>query len=82
MGVCVVQENHEDPYEWSPAEFYEEALQLRRIAGLNIVRAATIIDTTGDNEVSDLLISEAAVMLSVASKVEQLFRPPDIDVNI
>ena len=51
----------------------DEAQQLRRIAGLNIVRAAHIADTHGDDEVARLLVSEASVMLSVASQIEWLF---------
>lgn len=61
---------------------YEEARQLRRIAGLNIIRAAHIADVNGDDEVAQLLVSEAAVMLSVATKVEELFEPPNNDANL
>jgi len=61
---------------------YEEARQLRRIAGLNIIRAAHIADINGDDEVAQLLVSEASVMLSVATKVEELFEPPNSDANL
>lgn len=63
---------------------FEEARQLRRIAGLNIIRAAHIADINGDDEVAKLLVSEASVMLSVATKVEDLFAPPpeNTDANL
>jgi hypothetical protein len=60
-----------------------DAQQLRRIGGLNIIRAAHIQEKSGDEEVAQLLISEAAVMLSVASQIEELFCPPtDADANL
>jgi hypothetical protein len=60
-----------------------DAQQLRRIGGLNIIRAAHIQEKSGDDEVAQLLISEAAVMLSVASQIEDLFCPPsDADANL
>lgn len=59
-----------------------DAQQLRRIGGLNIIRAAHISEKNGDEEVSQLLISEAAVMLSVASQIEDLLCPPSEDANL
>ena len=60
-----------------------EAKDLRRIAGLNILRAANIAEKDGDGEVVQLLISEASVMLSVASQIEWLFvQPEDTDANL
>jgi hypothetical protein len=50
---------------------------------MNIIRAAHIHEQSGDEEVSQLLISEAAVMLSVASQIEELLCPPsDPDANL
>lgn len=59
-----------------------ECKQLRRIAGLNILRAAQIADVNKDQEVADLLVSEASVMLSVASQVEYLLCEPEDDVAL
>ena len=59
-----------------------DAKQLRRIGGLNIIRAAHIHEQSGDEEVSQLLIAEAAVMLSVASQIEELLCPPSEDANL
>lgn len=61
----------------------DEAQDLRRIAGLNILRAANIAEKDGDGEVVQLLISEASVMLSVATQIEWLFvQPEDTDDNL
>jgi hypothetical protein len=61
----------------------DEAQDLRRIAGLNILRAANIAEKDGDGEVVQLLISEASVMMSVASQIEWLFvSPEDNDANL
>ena len=62
----------------------EDVQELRRIGGLNIVRAAHIGDVHGDAEVARLLISEASVMLSVASQIEHLIGEPpkNEDVNL
>ena len=65
--------------------FVGELAELRRIAGLNIVRAADILDRHDDEEVSQMLIHEAAVMLTVVSKVEYLLGvdpPENTDVNL
>ena len=59
-----------------------DAQQLRRIGGLNIIRAAHISEKSGDDEVAQLLIAEASVMLSVASQIEDLFCPPSPDANL
>jgi len=59
-----------------------DAQHLRRIGGMNIIRAAHISEKNGDEEVAQLLISEAAVMLSVASQIEDLLCPPSEDVNL
>lgn len=65
--------------------FVGELAELRRIAALNIVRAADILDRHDDEEVSEMLIHEAAVMLTVVSKVEYLLGvdpPENTDVNL
>jgi hypothetical protein len=65
--------------------FVSELTELRRIAGLNIVRAADILDRHKDEEVAELLIHEAAVMLTVVSKIEYLLGvdpPANSDVNL
>ena len=65
--------------------FVGELAELRRIAALNIVRAADILDRHDDEEVSQMLIHEAAVMLTVVSKVEYLLGvdpPENTDVNL
>lgn len=68
-------EQPEDAYQ----ELVDELAELRRIAGFNIIRAADIMDRHKDEEVSQLLIAEASVMLSVATKVEYLLgvEPPE-----
>lgn len=58
-------------------QLVDEAQDLRRIAGLNILRAANIAEVNGDTEVVKLLISEASVMMSVASQIEWLFVTDD-----
>ena len=65
--------------------FVGELAELRRIAALNIVRAADILDRHNDEEVSEMLIHEAAVMLTVVSKVEYLLGvdpPENTNVNL
>lgn len=52
-------------------ELLTEVAYLRRIARLNIIRGAIISEN--DEEVGDMLTKEAAVMLSVCSRVEGLF---------
>ena len=82
IGGCVVN------FEEQPEEletFVGELAELRRIAALNIVRAADILDRHDDEEVSKMLIHEAAVMLTVVSKVEYLLGvdpPANSDVNL
>lgn len=53
-------------------ELASEVAELRRIGGMNIVRAAHIAEVNGDNEVAWMLVKEASVMLAVATKVEDL----------
>ena len=61
----------------------DDAQDLRRIAGLNILRAANIAEKDGDGEVVQLLVSEASVMLSVATQIEWLFvAESDTDANL
>lgn len=61
----------------------DDAQDLRRIAGLNILRAANIAEKDGDGEVVQLLISEASVMMSVATQIEWLFvAESDTDANL
>ena len=52
-------------------ELLAEVAYLRRIARLNVIRAAIISES--DEEVGDLLAREAGVMMSVCSRVESLF---------
>ena len=60
-----------------------DSVELRRIAGLNILRASNIAEQNGDQQVVQLLISEASVMLSVATQIEWLFvQPEDTDDNL
>ena len=61
----------------------DELAELRRIAALNILRAADILDRHKDKEVAQLLVSEAALMLIVANKVEHLIgvEPTEEDDN-
>jgi len=56
-----------------------DAQQLRRIGALNIIRASNIAEAKGDEEVVNLLLSEAAVMMSVASQIEWLFSTEEND---
>ena len=61
----------------------DELKELRRIAALNIIRAADILERHNDKEVAKLLVSEAALMLIVANKVEHLIgvEPTEEDDN-
>lgn len=52
-------------------ELLAEVAYLRRIARLNVIRAAIISES--DQEVGDLLAREAGVMMSVCSRVESMF---------
>ena len=84
---CVVRNNDRipsgDELRSACQKLVDEAKDLRRIAGLNILRAANIAEKDGDGEVVQLLISEASVMLSVASQIEWLFvQPEDTDDNL
>lgn len=65
-------------------ELASEVAELRRIGGMNIVRAAHIAEVNGDNEVAWMLVKEASVMLSVATKVEDLLgiERPDDNANL
>lgn len=61
----------------------DESHELRRIAGLNILRAANISEQGGNEDVVQLLVSEASVMMSVASQIEWLFvAESDTDANL
>lgn len=52
-------------------ELATDLMRLRRIAGLNIQRASRIA-YDGDEEVAELLLAEAGVMLSVVVNVERM----------
>lgn len=74
-------DKHREEYD----TFVSEVAELRRIAALNIVRAADILDRHKDEEVAQLLVHEASIMLTVASKIEYLLGidpPENTDVNI
>ena len=61
----------------------DESQELRRIAGLNVLRAANISEQGGNEDVVQLLVSEASVMMSVASQIEWLFvAESDTDANL
>lgn len=55
-------------------ELQEDILLLRRVAGLNLLRASQIADE-GNPDVADLLVNEAGIMLSVCHNVERLLEP-------
>ena len=74
-----------DEHQEELKTFALEVAELRRIAGMNIVRAADILDRHQDEEVARLLVHEASVMLTVVSKVEYLLGidpPANDDVNL
>jgi hypothetical protein len=76
MDACVVNyDENTDEYQ----TLVDELKELRRIAALNIIRAADILERHKDEEVAQLLVSEAALMLIVVNKVEHLIgvEPPD-----
>jgi len=52
-------------------ELAGDLMRLRKIAGLNIQRASRIA-YDGDEEVAELLLHEAGVMLTVVVNVEKL----------
>lgn len=54
-------------------ELQKELLELRRIAGLNIYRAAILLEK-GDEELCDMMLGEAAVMMTVCHHAEQLLK--------
>lgn len=61
----------------------DDSQELRRIAGLNVLRASNIADKGGNEDVVQLLVAEAAVMMSVASQIEWLFvADQDTDANL
>lgn len=55
-------------------ELQQDILLLRRVAGLNLLRASQIADE-GNTDVADLLVSEAGIMLAVCHNVERLLEP-------
>lgn len=55
-------------------ELQQDILLLRRVAGLNLLRASQIADE-GNTDVADLLVNEAGIMLSVCHNVERLLEP-------
>lgn len=63
----VIDETPDDDVQ----ELLAEVAYLRRIARLNVIRAAIISES--DEEVGDLLAREAGVMMSVCSRVESMF---------
>lgn len=52
-------------------QLVSDLMRLRKIAGLNIHRASCIAHE-GDDEVANLLLNEAGVMLTVVVNVEKL----------
>lgn len=84
VGFVVNYDDEQEEVNKIADELASEVGELRRIGGLNIVRAAHIADANGDDEVALLLVREASVMLSVATKVERLLGidPPPQDVNL
>jgi hypothetical protein len=69
----VIEANAYDGYDEDVQELLAEVAYLRRIAGLNIVRATIISQDHDDEEVAQLLLREAAVMMSVCHRVESVF---------
>ena len=55
-------------------ELQQDILLLRRVAGLNLLRASQIADE-GNTDVADLLVNEAGIMLAVCHNVERLLEP-------
>lgn len=55
-------------------ELQHDIVLLRRVAGLNLLRASQIADD-GDTKVADMLVTEAGIMLSVCHNVERLLEP-------
>ena len=55
-------------------ELQQDIVLLRRVAGLNLLRASQISDD-GDTQVADMLVTEAGIMLSVCHNVERLLEP-------
>lgn len=55
-------------------ELQQDIILLRRVAGLNLLRASQIADD-GDTKVADMLVTEAGIMLSVCHNVERLLEP-------
>ena len=65
-----------DNFDEQVEELLGEVIELRKIAARNLLRAAHIADTNPEDEdVTRLLIGEAAVMLSVAHRIETLLDP-------
>mgnify|MGYP003344676211 CR=1 FL=1 len=74
-----------DGHDAAIKELACEAAELRRIGGMNILRAAHICEVNGDQDVAWMLVREASVMISVATKVEELLgvEPPEnTDANL
>ena len=55
-------------------ELQQDIVLLRRVAGLNLLRASQISDD-GDTQVADMLVTEAGIMLAVCHNVERLLEP-------
>jgi len=82
-GVVINNDMNEEQLRAACDTIVADAKQLRKIGALNILRAAHISEHSGDEEVVQMLVCEAAVMLSVASQIEDLFCPStDTDANL
>ena len=76
VHICVGVVNINDNFDKKVEELLGEVIELRKIAARNLLRAAHIADTNPEDEdVTRLLMGEAAVMLSVAHRIETLLDP-------
>ena len=76
VHICVGVVNMNDNFDKQVEELLGEVIELRKIAARNLLRAAHIADTNPEDEdVTRLLMGEAAVMLSVAHRIETLLDP-------
>ena len=67
--VSINDENDQQAYD----ELQKEILELRRIAGLNIFRASVLLEK-GEEDLCDMMLREAAVMMTVCHHAEQLLK--------
>ena len=67
----------DDDFAQKVDELLSEVGELKKVAARNVLRAADIANShPHELDVSRLLLGEAAVMMSVASRIEDLLDPP------